>query len=672
MFLMTVENMACRRNFTRCLTSIFWSLGLLASFTVESPCYMSLPTIEKVDKCPSTPEEVMLAIKNKRCSSLKDAQTCVEDPAKFKYQCLLNEKKNGFVEFCAPEWKLNGFCGFFDTTNGQIHNDVNKDCTTFQVNPCPSSFLSSDSYQYQGCLKIDSNVTKTQEETSRSTDPSSTTANYRNTTVDTNNVLLSADNNLYYLFLLLLLPLIGFGIFVWYMYCKSRKTIDSPFLGCRTKNDKDNELPSEEREDEPGPHENLEDENNFNVTQRLLGSLTGEDKNNDLPSRERDDEPAPHENLKEGNTSDSPLFGCWTKNDEANDLPSREREDEPGPHENLEDENNFNVTQRSPLLDSSTGEDKNNDLPSKEREDEPAPHENLKGTKPFEETSANGRKTQGIQFTNNQQKTADADQVILGSTADHTEITPHFQEPAMVNESNSEELETERDDQGFEKETEECPEKSDKKKNQSMDSLESCVHTLSGQETTENEECGNHEASGATGKAEETHSRDTLETVTSTDIDLLKPSVKECLMEALSIFIENVVDSLGRDKRPDVIISEFDGQFRNYRQEREIKEIRQKIYSIEQRQEEVDQLKEKIKYLENSVIDIKAFKNEECHQLKTELREKDNLSTKRNTEIEQLKTKLKEKEKEIDQLKEELKSIKEKCESNSMNRKQKK
>nr|XP_022290958.1 uncharacterized protein LOC111102485 isoform X6 [Crassostrea virginica] len=593
MFLMTVENMACRRNFTRCLTSIFWSLGLLASFTVESPCYMSLPTIEKVDKCPSTPEEVMLAIKNKRCSSLKDAQTCVEDPAKFKYQCLLNEKKNGFVEFCAPEWKLNGFCGFFDTTNGQIHNDVNKDCTTFQVNPCPSSFLSSDSYQYQGCLKIDSNVTKTQEETSRSTDPSSTTANYRNTTVDTNNVLLSADNNLYYLFLLLLLPLIGFGIFVWYMYCKSQgKTIDSPFLGCRTKNDKDNELPSEEREDEPGPHENLEDENNFNVTQRLLGSLTGEDKNNDLPSRERDDEPAPHENLK--------------------------------------------------------------------------------GTKPFEETSANGRKTQGIQFTNNQQKTADADQVILGSTADHTEITPHFQEPAMVNESNSEELETERDDQGFEKETEECPEKSDKKKNQSMDSLESCVHTLSGQETTENEECGNHEASGATGKAEETHSRDTLETVTSTDIDLLKPSVKECLMEALSIFIENVVDSLGRDKRPDVIISEFDGQFRNYRQEREIKEIRQKIYSIEQRQEEVDQLKEKIKYLENSVIDIKAFKNEECHQLKTELREKDNLSTKRNTEIEQLKTKLKEKEKEIDQLKEELKSIKEKCESNSMNRKQKK
>ena len=81
---------------------------LQASFTVESPCSTSLPTIEKVDKCPSTLEEFMLASTNKRCSLLKDAQKCVEDPEKFKYQCLLNEKKNGFVEICAPEWKLNG------------------------------------------------------------------------------------------------------------------------------------------------------------------------------------------------------------------------------------------------------------------------------------------------------------------------------------------------------------------------------------------------------------------------------------------------------------------------------------------------------------------------------------------------------------------------------------
>lgn len=103
--------------------------------------------------------------------------------------------------------------------------------------------------------------------------------------------------------------------------------------------------------------------------------------------------------------------------------------------------------------------------------------------------------------------------------------------------------------------------------------------------------------------------------------------------------------------------------------EREIKEIRQKIHNLEQRQEEVDQLKEKIKNLENSVIAIKASKNEECHQLKTELRERDNLLTKQNTEIEQLKAAVKEKQKEIDQLKEELK---ERCESDSKKRKQKK
>ena len=47
----------------------------------------------------------------------------------------------------------------------------------------------------------------------------------------------------------------------------------------------------------------------------------------------------------------------------------------------------------------------------------------------------------------------------------------------------------------------------------------------------------------------ETQSLDTVETATSTDIDLLKPADKEYLMETLSIFIDKVVNSLGRDKR---------------------------------------------------------------------------------------------------------------------------
>nr|XP_022295575.1 early endosome antigen 1-like isoform X3 [Crassostrea virginica] len=717
-----------------------------ASFTVESPCIMSLLTMEKVDKCPSTPEEFMLATMNKRCSELKDAQNCVEDPEKFKYQCLLNEEKNGFVEFCAPEWKLNGYCGFFDTTYGQIHNDVNKDCTTFQVNPCPSSFPSSDSYKYQGCLKIDGNVTNTQEET-RSTNPNSTTSYYSNTMVDTDNPIPSADNNLYYLLLLLLLLLIGFAICIWYR--KSRKPIDStqrslllccltkinldndlpprerkdepaphenlkdentcdstqrsPLLGL-TKNVKDKELPAREREGEPAPHENLEDENTCDSTQRspLLG-LTKNVKDKELPAREREGEPAPHENLEDENTCDStqrsPLLGL-TKNVKDKELPAREREGEPAPHENLEDENTCDSTQRSPLL-GLTKNVKDKELPAREREGEPAPHENLEDentcdstqrspllglTKNVKDKELPAREREGEPAPHENledENTCDSTQrsPLLGLTKNvkdkelparerEGEPAPHenledikqqFQEPAMFNESNFEELETEPHDQGFEKDTEESSEKSDKKKNQSMGQ-----ETL---ETTENQECGDHEASGATCKAEETHSRDTVETATSTDIDLLKPADKEYLMETLSIFIGKVVNSLGRDKRTDAISNEFDGQFWNYHQEREIKEIRQKIHNLEQRQEEVDQLKEKIKNLENSVIAIKASKNEECHQLKTELRERDNLLTKQNTEIEQLKAAVKEKQKEIDQLKEELK---ERCESDSKKRKQKK
>nr|XP_022295576.1 uncharacterized protein LOC111105522 isoform X4 [Crassostrea virginica] len=664
MFLKKVENMACQRNSTRWLMSIFLSLSFLASFTVESPCIMSLLTMEKVDKCPSTPEEFMLATMNKRCSELKDAQNCVEDPEKFKYQCLLNEEKNGFVEFCAPEWKLNGYCGFFDTTYGQIHNDVNKDCTTFQVNPCPSSFPSSDSYKYQGCLKIDGNVTNTQEET-RSTNPNSTTSYYSNTMVDTDNPIPSADNNLYYLLLLLLLLLIGFAICIWYR--KSRKPIDSTqrslLLCCLTKINLDNDLPPRERKDEPAPHENLKDENTCDSTQRspLLG-LTKNVKDKELPAREREGEPAPHENLEDENTCDStqrsPLLGL-TKNVKDKELPAREREGEPAPHENLEDENTCDSTQRSPLL-GLTKNVKDKELPAREREGEPAPHENLED----ENTCDSTQRSPLLGLTKNVKDKELPAREREGEPAPHEnleDIKQQFQEPAMFNESNFEELETEPHDQGFEKDTEESSEKSDKKKNQSMGQ-----ETL---ETTENQECGDHEASGATCKAEETHSRDTVETATSTDIDLLKPADKEYLMETLSIFIGKVVNSLGRDKRTDAISNEFDGQFWNYHQEREIKEIRQKIHNLEQRQEEVDQLKEKIKNLENSVIAIKASKNEECHQLKTELRERDNLLTKQNTEIEQLKAAVKEKQKEIDQLKEELK---ERCESDSKKRKQKK
>ena len=42
---------------------------------------------------------------------------------------------------------LEGYCGFYDTTNGRIYNDVRKDCTQFDESPCPKRFNSSDIYK---------------------------------------------------------------------------------------------------------------------------------------------------------------------------------------------------------------------------------------------------------------------------------------------------------------------------------------------------------------------------------------------------------------------------------------------------------------------------------------------------------------------------------------------
>lgn len=71
-------------------------------------CNESLPTVQKVTHCPSNFTELQLAVKRKRCDALANKQTCVPDPNKFVYHCLVNQQNDGFVEFCAPEWILPG------------------------------------------------------------------------------------------------------------------------------------------------------------------------------------------------------------------------------------------------------------------------------------------------------------------------------------------------------------------------------------------------------------------------------------------------------------------------------------------------------------------------------------------------------------------------------------
>ncbi|XP_056015862.1 uncharacterized protein LOC125674591 isoform X2 [Ostrea edulis] len=119
-------------------------------------CTASIPTLNNVAQCPNTAEAWLNAASRKRCDAIAETQTCVSDPAKFVYHCLVNQWLNGTVEVCAPNWILTGYCGYYDTVIGKIVNDVKKDCTLFNE-PCPTRYNSSEAYKYQECYRVTKN-----------------------------------------------------------------------------------------------------------------------------------------------------------------------------------------------------------------------------------------------------------------------------------------------------------------------------------------------------------------------------------------------------------------------------------------------------------------------------------------------------------------------------------
>ncbi|XP_062586986.1 uncharacterized protein LOC134248588 isoform X1 [Saccostrea cucullata] len=116
-------------------------------------CIESFPTIKEVKQCPMTEEAWQNAAKKKRCDALANLQTCVPEPGRFVYHCLVNQWENGTVEVCAPIWILTGYCGYYDTEIGKIVNDVKKDCTT-DDDPCPPRYNSSESFKYSKCFDV--------------------------------------------------------------------------------------------------------------------------------------------------------------------------------------------------------------------------------------------------------------------------------------------------------------------------------------------------------------------------------------------------------------------------------------------------------------------------------------------------------------------------------------
>ncbi|XP_062579295.1 uncharacterized protein LOC134241249 [Saccostrea cucullata] len=114
-------------------------------------CLASLPTINYIKQCPDTREKWTTAAKLKGCENIK--HTCTSKEEKLQYHCVINSFGNATLDVCAPTWYIAGYCTEFNEEGLLIQDHYAKDCTEFD-NPCPTRYLSTDAYKYQGCYKL--------------------------------------------------------------------------------------------------------------------------------------------------------------------------------------------------------------------------------------------------------------------------------------------------------------------------------------------------------------------------------------------------------------------------------------------------------------------------------------------------------------------------------------
>lgn len=112
-------------------------------------CNWSQLSLTTATSCPQNENEQQRRAETKNCESLALKQNCT-DPAKFKYHCVPDELQSTFVEVCAQEIFIAGFCTEYNTYGMVIQASHHSKCKEVDP-PCPSRYLSTDAYKYQGC-----------------------------------------------------------------------------------------------------------------------------------------------------------------------------------------------------------------------------------------------------------------------------------------------------------------------------------------------------------------------------------------------------------------------------------------------------------------------------------------------------------------------------------------
>lgn len=120
-------------------------------------CPWSKYTSHKVASCPESQSEMEARANEKNCESIAQTQNCTM-PEKIKYHCVMNELENAFIEVCAPEYRIHGYCTEYNEIGTVIQAHHNLNCESVKPS-CDSSYLSTEAFRYKGCYdKVRNNI----------------------------------------------------------------------------------------------------------------------------------------------------------------------------------------------------------------------------------------------------------------------------------------------------------------------------------------------------------------------------------------------------------------------------------------------------------------------------------------------------------------------------------
>lgn len=134
-------------------TSIFiFVTSIIPTVLCSRFCQWSNKTVEIVRSCPQNKSAMEERAEIKNCKVLAKIQLCTV-PANFKYHCVMNELETTFVELCAPQYIIHGYCTEYNSLGAAIQEHFSLKCSDVKPS-CNKTYLSTDAYLNKGCSKM--------------------------------------------------------------------------------------------------------------------------------------------------------------------------------------------------------------------------------------------------------------------------------------------------------------------------------------------------------------------------------------------------------------------------------------------------------------------------------------------------------------------------------------